>query len=256
MKKYVTLIVVILITNNMVFGQKQYQEVIYLKDGTVLYGVIIEQIPNLSITIQTADDNVFTYPIDEVERIAKEEIIKERKSDQPLENRKGHIGFGIGPNISLSTNRYQLIPKFDWNLLDVGYRIDDQIGIAGSVLVSQELFDLDFFSYWGLLFGPTLSLKQSGRVNVDIRSMIGVCFSKERYYGSSFFFLRSIEGKPITSTFFNLGIMFKFRVGKKAAFTLNIDYLHANPKFEFQNLYLNDKINDLSIRSGFVFLLK
>lgn len=255
MKKYVTLIVLILITNNMVFGQKHYQEVIYLKDGTVLSGVIIEQIPNQSVTIQTIDDSVFTYPIDEVERIAKEEIFKEVKSDQPLEERKGHIGFSIGPNFSLSPDRYQLIPKIDFNLLDVGYRINDHVGIAGSVLVSEDL--LDFFYYYGLLAGPTLSLKQSGRVDVDIRSMIGVCFSRERYHhGSSFFFLRSIESKPITSSLLNLGIMFKFRTGKKSAIALNIDYFHAKPKFDFQNLDLNGNINDLSIRSGFVFLLK
>ena len=49
----------------------QYQDVVYLKNGSIIRGVIIEQIPNNSITIQTADGNVFIYRMDEVETISK-----------------------------------------------------------------------------------------------------------------------------------------------------------------------------------------
>lgn len=49
-----------------------YQDVVYLKNGSIIRGVIIEQTPNKSIKIQTADNNVFVYQMGEVEKMAKE----------------------------------------------------------------------------------------------------------------------------------------------------------------------------------------
>lgn len=54
--------------------QNPYKEVVYLKNGSIIKGVILEQIPNQSIKIQTADGSVFVYPMFEVERITKEMI--------------------------------------------------------------------------------------------------------------------------------------------------------------------------------------
>lgn len=48
------------------------QEVVYLKNGSIVRGVIIEQIPDTSIKIRTADGSVFAYKMEEVEKITKE----------------------------------------------------------------------------------------------------------------------------------------------------------------------------------------
>lgn len=50
----------------------EYQDVVYLKNGSIIRGMIIEQIPNKSIKIQTKDGNVFVYEMDEIEKITKE----------------------------------------------------------------------------------------------------------------------------------------------------------------------------------------
>ncbi len=47
MKKYLVLVLSILISIA-TFGQNNYQEVVYLKNGQVIKGVIIEQVPNKS----------------------------------------------------------------------------------------------------------------------------------------------------------------------------------------------------------------
>jgi hypothetical protein len=47
-------------------------DVIYLKNGGIVRGMIIEQMPNVQLKIQTRDGNVFVYKIDEVEKITKE----------------------------------------------------------------------------------------------------------------------------------------------------------------------------------------
>lgn len=50
------------------------REVVYLKNGSIVKGVIIEQVPNASLKIQTADGSVFAYPMSDVEKIVKEEV--------------------------------------------------------------------------------------------------------------------------------------------------------------------------------------
>ncbi len=50
----------------------EYAEVVYLKNGSIIRGVIIEQIPNVSLKIKTKDGNVFFYKMEDVEKITKE----------------------------------------------------------------------------------------------------------------------------------------------------------------------------------------
>lgn len=48
------------------------EDVVYLKDGSIIRGMIMEQIPGESLKIETRDGSVFVFPMDEVSRIAKE----------------------------------------------------------------------------------------------------------------------------------------------------------------------------------------
>ena len=73
MKKIFAIIFCILFTS-IVLSQQVYEEVIYLKNGSVIKGVIVEQIPDVSIKIQTKDGNIFVYKMEEVEKITKEPI--------------------------------------------------------------------------------------------------------------------------------------------------------------------------------------
>jgi hypothetical protein len=50
----------------------QLFDVVYLKNGSIIKGIIIEQIPSVSVKIKTKDDNVFVFKVDEIEKIVKE----------------------------------------------------------------------------------------------------------------------------------------------------------------------------------------
>lgn len=54
-----------------VSGQQRMEDVIHKKDGSVLRGVIVEQIPNESIKIKTRDGNVFFLKMEEIEQMEK-----------------------------------------------------------------------------------------------------------------------------------------------------------------------------------------
>ncbi len=57
---------------------QQAQDVVYLKNGSIIRGMIIEQVPGQSLKIRTQDGNVFVYTMAEVQRITKEESVASR----------------------------------------------------------------------------------------------------------------------------------------------------------------------------------
>lgn len=73
MKRIFLLLIVLMGINPSIYSQQaQMQEVVYLKNGSVIRGTIIEQVPNQSIKIQTIDGSIFIYNFDEVEKLTKE----------------------------------------------------------------------------------------------------------------------------------------------------------------------------------------
>lgn len=81
-------------------AQKGMQDVVYLKNGSVIRGMVIEQVPGVSIKVETADRSVFVYPMDEVEKITKEAAVK-RSSVTNAGSGKGYeglvqLGYGVG----------------------------------------------------------------------------------------------------------------------------------------------------------------
>ena len=65
MKKTLTILLLFSLFSAIAIAQQNnYQDVVYLKDGSIIRGMIIEQIPNKSIKIETADKSVFVYQMD------------------------------------------------------------------------------------------------------------------------------------------------------------------------------------------------
>ena len=55
------------------FAQSEYEDVVYLKDGGVRRGLIIEQIHNESVKLKTAYGEIFVIQMSDISKIAKEE---------------------------------------------------------------------------------------------------------------------------------------------------------------------------------------
>lgn len=49
--------------------QRLIEDVVYLKNGSVVRGVIVEETPMVSLKIQTADRSIFVFRLDEIEKI-------------------------------------------------------------------------------------------------------------------------------------------------------------------------------------------
>ena len=78
---------------NELLAQSGYEDVVYLKNGSVYRGVIIEQVPGVSLKIEMADRNVFSVKMEEVARMTKEEVPNKKKIKATNENykKKGYI---------------------------------------------------------------------------------------------------------------------------------------------------------------------
>lgn len=79
-RKIVTLIALsaflVSIVPSVCFSQEAaLQDVVYLKNGSIIRGIIIEQIPGQSLKIRIADGSVFVYQMSDVERITKEKPV-------------------------------------------------------------------------------------------------------------------------------------------------------------------------------------
>lgn len=86
-----------------VAAQQNYQDVVYLKNGSIIRGLIIEQIPNKSIKIETIDKSVFVYQFDDVEKMTKEA----KPNSQNNNTSKPNYIIGIGVGKAYMTTEYQ-----------------------------------------------------------------------------------------------------------------------------------------------------
>ena len=64
----------VFILSEIVCAQSNYEEVVYLKNESIIHGMIIEEVPNESIRIKTKNNDVILFRLDEVLKITKEEI--------------------------------------------------------------------------------------------------------------------------------------------------------------------------------------
>ena len=103
MKKITVLITLMFITTFGSFAQS-YQDVVYLNDGSILKGVLIERVPFDYLKIETSSGRIYTINMREVEKITQErQQINTQSSNRsaPVDNRSAPVD-----NRNRSTQRY------------------------------------------------------------------------------------------------------------------------------------------------------
>jgi len=73
-------------------SQAYDEDVVYLRNGNVIRGIIIEQTPGQSLKIQTADKNILVFSMDEIEKTDKTSV-KIKKKGTKKDNSKFYIEF-------------------------------------------------------------------------------------------------------------------------------------------------------------------
>ena len=88
MLRYITIVCVLVFALVSYASAQQYQDVVYLKNGSIIRGIIIEQIPGDSLKIQTTGGSIFVFKMSEVLKIAKESTKESSMMQTALKNEK------------------------------------------------------------------------------------------------------------------------------------------------------------------------
>ncbi len=99
-----SVIALFLIFPFLLIAQNYEEDVVYLKNGSIIHGLIIEQIPNQSIKIQTKDNSIFFFKMEEIEKITKEspstDISSTTKKKPADRLRNSFMGFYMGVDVA------------------------------------------------------------------------------------------------------------------------------------------------------------
>ena len=221
---------------------QNYTEVVYLKNGSIIRGIIIEQIPNSSLKIQTADGSIFAYPMNEVEKITKElgtsrskyrqagdtnTFIGERSS---LRGYKGFIETGFTFDISdYGADRVELLTTH-------GYQFNNYLFVGGGVGVNYYT-DADLASF------PVFA---SFRANFTNKRITPFGDIKTGYaFGDT-------EG-----AFCTVGIGVRLGLAKKKAMNLKLEYTYQ--EYDYSGYYgsyyyyESESTSGIGLKVGFEF---
>lgn len=150
MRKIIAFLVLMFSSATFVIAQSM-QEVVYLKNGSVVRGSIIEQVPGQSIKVQTSDGNIFVYQENEVEKIAKEQVADKKTLRQQMideskrEAKKAVLSKGYKAFVGLD---------YSYNFND----FSDMLNVAISTVHGYQINPYFFV-------GAGISLNIWGRVN-------------------------------------------------------------------------------------------
>ena len=87
-------LMVLLMDVSMCCGQSTSKDdVVYLKDGGIIRGTIIELVPGKSLKIETRDGNVFVFVMDKVARLTKESPRNNAITFQGVGRKSGGVAF-------------------------------------------------------------------------------------------------------------------------------------------------------------------
>ena len=165
-------------------------DIVYLKNGSKIKGTIIEQVPNVSLKIQSGE-NVFVYQMDEVEKIAKEQLQSKNNLAEPVELKtnypnKGYRGFGeinIGAGKDGADTEFNHIAFLSAH----GYQFNSKLFVGGGAGLNIYYNDNDGVVLIPLFADVRLDMVQSGiSPFLDVRLGYSVGDNEGVYFAPSF----------------------------------------------------------------------
>lgn len=226
-------------------AQEKYEDVVYLKNGSIIHGMIVEHVPNTSLSIKSGA-NLFVYKLDEIAKYTREELKDDATAGGGYGFKpKGYVGtfeigladYATGGNLPMAAfmfvNSYQFNPYVSLGL-----------GL-GAEVSSKKVYNVPVYADARFYFTKTRVAPYAGvglGYNLNIAS-----YDFGYYYGGS-------------GTNYNHGVMFnpaigaRFAITKKVGVGLNVGYKML---CSFVDDYFGDKQSAIShgvtVRAGVIF---
>lgn len=242
MRKLLLLLTLLLSISTYVAAQN-YTEVVYLKNGSVIKGVIIEQVPNVSLKIKTGDGSLIICQMNEVEKIIKEErytrdyrtdIDNRKAARNTLKGYKGFIDFGYIVDLS----------DYDANKVEIstshGYQFNNYFYLGGGVAA-------DFYTDADLIAVPIFVDFRANFINKKVTPFADI---KTGYS------VGDVEGLYVST---GIGVRFSLKGKKALNLKLEYNYQQHNDHGDYSynnNYYSYDydyDLEGLGFKVGFEF---
>jgi hypothetical protein len=242
MRKLLLLLTLLLSISTYVAAQN-YTEVVYLKNGSVIKGVIIEQVPNVSLKIKTGDGSLIICQMNEVEKIIKEErytrdyrtdIDNRKAARNTLKGYKGFVDFGYIADLS----------DYDANKVEIstshGYQFNNYFYLGGGVAA-------DFYTDADLIAVPIFVDFRANFINKKVTPFADI---KTGYS------VGDVEGAYVST---GIGVRFSLKGKKAINLKLEYNYQQHNDHGDYSynnNYYSYDydyDLEGLGFKVGFEF---
>lgn len=242
MRKLLLLLTLLLSISTYVAAQN-YTEVVYLKNGSVIKGVIIEQVPNVSLKIKTSDGSLIICQMNEVEKITKEErytrdyrkdVDNRKTARNTLKGYKGFVDFGYIADLS----------DYDANKVEIstshGYQFNNYFYVGGGVAA-------DFYTDADLIAVPIFVDFRANFINKKVTPFADI---KTGYS------VGDVEGAYVST---GIGVRFSLKGKKAINLKLEYNYQQHNDHGDYSynnNYYSYDydyDLEGLGFKVGFEF---
>lgn len=242
MRKLLLLLTLLLSISTYVTAQN-YTEVVYLKNGSVIKGVIIEQVPNVSLKIKTGDGSLIICQMNDVEKIIKEErytrdyrtdIDNRKAARNTLKGYKGFVDFGYIADLS----------DYDANKVEIstshGYQFNNYFYLGGGVAA-------DFYTDADLIAVPIFVDFRANFINKKVTPFADI---KTGYS------VGDVEGAYVSTS---IGVRFSLKGKKAINLKLEYNYQQHNDHGDYSynnNYYSYDydyDLEGLGFKVGFEF---
>ena len=243
-KRALFALLVLILSSQVVFAQADeppMEDVVYLKNGWILHGTLLEMVPDSSVTIKTWARNVFVFKMEEVSKITKEpRPVRKRPTTATPANLPRYVR-RMKPK---KETRYKepgyvalieagfLFGRNQWNEPAIrttlhtahGYKFFPQLSLSGGIGIDSYNFNV--FNDWGGT-SPNANVVP---LYLDVRGDILKETKSTPYYyaqgGYGFGWLinednfENFQG----GAFGGFGFGFHFYTGSKMSYTLDLGY--------------------------------
>lgn len=217
------------------YSQNNMVDAVHLKNGSIIKGVIIEQIPGKQVTIKTADGSTFVCLMEEISKITKEEestkpIFKSSNKNYNIKGRRLIVDLGYvagsfkGPILSAS----------------YGSQINKYLFVGGGVGLN---YMTDFTALGIPVFADVRGYALNGPIQPFIALRIGYKFNTEKLVSYS-----SIGG-----FYCNPFVGIRFITNKKQAINLGIGYSIERVNSDDEYDYDDIKAEAFTFKIGYEF---
>jgi len=252
------------------FSQDGFQDVLYLKKGGFVKGVIVEQVPHKSVKLLMNDGTLAYFKVEDIEKFSKERYVEPRAERKP---RNSYIGFtaGLSEPIGSYANRSDAAATLGMhvNLVNVGILLTPSWGLAASYFCSVNDYKTytnpiytsggvtgykwNVWAYKGALIGPMYTQPLLEKLHLDLRIMGGYTSLglRRKLPNASYFFDQTSD--DVTVAAIETGATLRYDFSRLFSAMVIAEYFGCNAHLTVGAYSYRQPLNTLNLGVGFAF---